>query len=175
MTYKIILNTDNLDAELESIVAKLKSDLTPHFGGEYEISSDSLTLIEENKTWSHSINIRKGMTIGASVDLNWEAEKPNELIMSVEESTKLGNTILSGSFVSFFSIGVILGYFNIAPFDFLPGKKLAGFLAGLIMLIPGIIIAFTLKNLLLKKFKNDNLELQNSVRNELDLIYEKTA
>ncbi|RZJ70282.1 hypothetical protein [Flavobacterium sp.] len=140
----------------------LKNKLAARFGNQYEVSSGDFTKPE--KDWSHEIKIRKGSKVGASVDLKWEKSKREIVKVDVDESTKLGTMITLGVLVPLLLIGAYMGYNNIAPLDFLPGRKIAGGLGGLIALIPGLIIVFVLKSALLKGEKAENAQLVASVK-----------
>ena len=96
--------------------------------------------------------------------MKWEQSQPEIVTVEVDDSSKMGSWIMYGSMLSFSVVGAYLGYNNMAPLDFLPGKKLAAFLGVLIFLILGGIVAAILKGMLLKNEKEQNTQLVSEVR-----------
>lgn len=138
-------------------LAKLKT----RFGNEYAVTADAFG--ELGKDWSHEIKIRKGNKIGAAVTLKWEKSQPETVALEVDNSSKMGSQITYGTLLVFIAVGAYLGYNNMAPLEFLPGKKIAGGLGGLLFMIPGLILVAVLKSVLLKKEKAQNAQLVNEI------------
>lgn len=137
---------------------KLKSE----FGKDFEISAEHMKGIEDGK-WAHEIKVRDGMHVGASVDMTWQKKKENQLMLEVDQSTKIGNYIMMGTMIPCFMIGGIMGIFGVAPLDFLPGTKLGGLLGALIALIPGVILFLIMRSILMRNHKEENRALKAKV------------
>jgi hypothetical protein len=155
-------NTADTQTALKNVAAETLAKLKAKFGNEYIVTAGDLGEVEKN--WSHDIKVRKGNKIGAEVTLKWEQSQPEIVTVEVDDSSKMGSWIMYGSMLSFSVVGAYLGYNNMAPLDFLPGKKLAAFLGVLIFLILGGIVAAILKGMLLKNEKEQNTQLVNEVR-----------
>jgi hypothetical protein len=123
--------------------------LKEKFSGNYEITHKSFEAPTDD--WSQDIKIRKGNKIGAAVDLKWYKKMPHDLEIEVSSSSKTGSIITYPIAIAFILIGAYMGYNHIGPFDGLPGKKIAGAIAGLLMLIPGSILIFILQKMLISK------------------------
>jgi len=149
----------NLKNEATNLMTKLKNQ----FGSTHSVTADAFG--ELGKDWSHEIKIRKGDKVGAAVTIKWVKTNPEVLTLSVDESSKMGSRILYGGLFSFMAIGAYLGYNHIGPFAALPGQKIATALSALIMAIPGIIVVYILKSMLLKNEKEENKQLVASVIN----------
>jgi hypothetical protein len=149
------------EAAIQETVNQLIQHLKEIFGQSYEISYDKIEEIE--KDWSYEIRIRQGNKIGAAVDIKWPEDNPSVLEIEVDESSKLGMMILTGSGVSFMVIAVLMAINDIAPLAFLPGRRIAALLGGLIGLVLGMIIGLILKSLLLKGEKETNNKLTADV------------
>lgn len=161
---KIVCNladTGGGAAALQQKANEVKAKLASRFSNAYDISADDFKAPE--KDWSHEIKLRKGDKIGASVDMKWEKSTPDTLVLEVSESSKLGSTITIGVLVPALLIGAYMGYNDIEPFDMLPGKRIAAVLAGLFMLIPGLIVVAILKSIMLKSAKDENAQLVREV------------
>ncbi len=149
----------NLKNEATNLLAKLKNQ----FGSTHSVTAGEFGVLD--KDWSHEIKIRKGDKVGAAVTLKWAKSNPTVLSIDVDESSKMGSRILYGGLFSFMGIGAYMGYNHIEPFAFLPGQKIATALAALIMAIPGIIVVYILKSMLMKNEKEENKQLVASVIN----------
>jgi hypothetical protein len=147
---------------LREATLKLMAKLQTHFGSEYVISSDDFAT--PDKDWSNEIKIRKGSKIGASVSMKWENSAPNSLKLSVDESSKLGNIITYGILLSFIAIGAYMGHNHIFPLHFLPGRKIAAGLGGLLAALPGMLLVFVIKAILFKGEKAENAKLVQDVK-----------
>lgn len=158
-------NTGNTTA-LQNLVNGMAGKLQKQFGAAYVVSSGTFTA--PDKDWKHEITIRQGNKIGASVDFKWERSSPDVVKIDVDESSKMGNAITYGVLVPFLLAGAYLGYNDMEPLAFLPGKKIAGGLGGLIALIPGIIVMAVLKKILLKNEKEANKRLVNEVKQTIN-------
>lgn len=166
---EIIYNLEkegNIETTLQKTANELKAKLSNQFGNQYTVSAGDFNM--PDKDWSHEIKIRKGNKIGASVDLKWEKSTPDILKIDVSESSKLGSTITFGVLIPFLLAGAYLGYNDIEPLAFLPGQKIAGGLGGLIALIPGLIVVYLLKSMLLKNEKAENSKLLNDVQQAVE-------
>lgn len=159
--YKIDPNA-NRNTALQQASNTIKATLQSKFGSSYAISADAF--IEADKNWSHEIQVRQGNKIGVAVGLKWEKSTPDTVLLDASESSKMGNMITYSVLLLFLAIGGYMGYNNIEPLAFLPGSKIAGGLGGLIALIPGIIVVFILKSILLKGEKEQNAKLVNEVK-----------
>lgn len=143
------------------LLAKLKSQ----FGNAYTVSAGDFG--ELDKDWTYQIKIREGNKIGAEVTLKWEQTKPTILTLEVDESSKMGSVITYGTLLPFTATGAYLAYNDIEPLAFLPGHKIASGLGGLIALIPGLIVVFILKSILLKNEKEKNRQLVIDITNTI--------
>lgn len=159
--YKIDSNA-NRNTALQQASNHIKATLQSKFGSSYVISADAF--IDADKNWSHEIQVRQGNKIGAAVGLKWEKSNPNVVLLDASESSKIGNIITISVLLLFLVIGGYMGYNKIEPFAFLPGYRIAAGLGGLFALIPGIILVFILKSILLKGEKEQNAQLVNEVR-----------
>lgn len=160
ITYQLESNGDKetlLKNTANDILARLKNK----FGHEYAVTANEFGTFD--KDWSHEIKVRKGNKIGAEVGFKWEQANPEVVALEVDESSKMGSQITYGIILPFLVIGAYLGYNDMAPLEFLPGKKLAGGLGALIALVPAVILVTIAKSLLLKKEKAQNAELVNAV------------
>lgn len=157
--------------EIKEFVFGLTTKLNNGFGNEYIISLGKDTKIEDE--WTYEIKIRKGNKIGTSVSLNWEKKSFSNLKIEVSESTKIGVFLIYGIVFPFMFVGAYMGANHIAPLDFLPGYKLAGGLGGLITGILGMILTSFLKTVILKKYKEENENLQKRVLSITDNIFQK--
>lgn len=155
-------NGTNKETALKNLAGETLAQLKARFGNQYAVTADDFG--EIGKNWSHEIKVRNGSKIGAAVTLKWEQTNPGNVSLDVEESSKLGTTVIYTCLLLFTSAGVLLAYNDMAPLAFLPGKKLAGLLGALISIIPGGIIGFVLKNILLKNEKEQNAKLVAEVR-----------
>lgn len=155
-------NTLDTENALKNITSEILTKLENRFGHEYEIKS---TELEASATeWMHEITIRKGNKIGVELTLTWNKKSGESVIISVDESAKLGSQITKIVLYGFILVGAYMGYENIPPFDFLPGRKIAAAVAGLICAIPALIVIAILKNILFKEEKAINTELANEVK-----------
>lgn len=162
---KIIYKLDNhgdketsLKTTANDVLAKLKNQ----FGHEYDVTANEFGVFD--KDWSHEIKVRKGNKIGAEVGFKWEQSQPEVVTLEVDESSKMGSQITYGILLIFVAVGAYLAYNDMAPLEFLPGKKIAGGLGGLIAIIPGMIVVSIAKSLFLKNEKAQNAQLLNDVR-----------
>lgn len=152
---------DDKETILKNTSSDLMAKLQNQFGSSYSVTADDFGLFD--KDWTHTIKIRKGNKIGAEVVLKWEKTNPSALLAEVDESSKMGSIIIYGGLILFMIIGAYMGGNHIEPLAFLPGYKIAAGLGGLIGLIPGAIIAFLLKSILLKNEKEENRQLVSKV------------
>lgn len=83
--------------------------------------------------------------------------------LEVDESSKFGWQLTFGILLTFLAAGAYIGYNNIEPLAFLPGKKLAGGLGALIALIPGLILLSIAKSVLMKNEKPQNVQLVRDI------------
>lgn len=158
--YTLDSNGDK-ETNLKNVATTLMAKLKNQFGSTYTVSAGEFGLFD--KDWTHEIKIRKGDKIGAEVTLKWEEAKPTVLTIDVDESSKMGSMITYGVLLPFAIVGAYLGYNDMEPLTFLPGQKIAGGLGGLIALIPGLLIVYILKSLLLKNEKEENKQLVSDV------------
>lgn len=156
-------NNGDKETNLKNVATTLMAKLNTQFGNSHTVSADEFGLFD--KDWTHEIKIRKGDKIGAAVTLKWEQTKPSVLSIDVDESSKLGWIITLSVLIPFGIIGAYLAYNDIEPLAFLPGYKIAAGLGGLIALIPGSIVVYLLKSMLLKKEKEENKQLVIDVIN----------
>ena len=161
ITYKLE-NTGDRETSLKKAATDIRSQLQSRFGSEYTITADEFGVFD--KDWSHEIKVRKGNKVGAEVGFKWEQSQPDVLVMEVDESSKMGSQLTYGISIVLGAVGAYLAYNDMAPLEFLPGKKIAGGLGGLIGVILGLIIASVLKSVLLKNEKEQNAQLVNEVR-----------
>jgi len=151
---------------LHEFLENLDNLLNENFGGNYVISNDSFKAPE--KEWSHAIKIRKGNKVGVQLDFNWNKTSPDDLEIEITKSSKMGSQITYSIFIIFILIGAYMGAKDIEPLAFLPGYKVAAGLGGLIALIPGAIVIFFIKKIVLTK--EDNNESYDLVRRSIDLL-----
>ncbi len=155
-------NSSDKETALKNTAKDIQAQLKNKFGNEYTVIANEFGTID--KEWSHEIKVRKGNKIGAEVTFKWEKSNPEIMILEVDESSKMGSQITMGIVISFILIGAYLAYNDMAPLAFLPGRKIAAGLGGLIALIPGLIIVSIVKSMLLKDEKALNAQLVNEVR-----------
>jgi len=158
--YTLDSNGDK-ETNLRSAATALATKLKNQFGSTHTVTAGEFAAVD--KDWTHEIKIRKGDKIGAAVTLKWEQAKPTVLSIDVDESSKMGSMITYGVLLPFGAIGAYLGYNDMEPLAFLPGHKIAGGLGGLIALIPGLLVVYVLKSLLLKNEKEANKQLVSDV------------
>lgn len=150
---------------LKDKASELLSKLKSKFGNEFTVTAGEFGLFD--KDWTHEIKIRKGSKVGAEVTMKWEQTNPTKLSLEVDESSKMGSMITYGTLLPFAVIGAYLAYNDMEPLAFLPGKKIAGGLGALIALIPGSIVVYLLKSILLKNEKEENKQLVSDVTTAL--------
>ena len=155
-------NGSDKETSLKNVANDVLAELKNKFGGEYIVTADEFGAF--GKDWSHEIKIRKGNKIGAAVGFKWEQSQPEMVILEVDESSKMGTWITYGILLPCIIVGAYLAYNDMEPLAFLPGKKMAAGLGGLIFLVPGLVIVAILKKLLLKNEKEQNAQLVNDVR-----------
>ena len=156
------LESGDRETELKKTANDILKQLNAKFGNEYIVRANDFGLFD--KDWSHEIKIRKGNKIGAEVSFKWENSNPEILTLDVDDSSKMGSWITYGILFPFMIIGAYLAYKDMEPLAFLPGKKIAGGLGGLIALVPALILVFIFKSLLLKNEKEQNAQLVDQVR-----------
>jgi len=149
-------------AVLKATSDEVFNQLKNKFGNEYDVTASDFG--EVDKEWSHEIKVRKGNKIGAEVSFNWKESQPDIIELEVSESSKFGWQLTIIILFIFLAMGSYLGYNNMEPLAFLPGKKLAGGLGALIALIPGLIILSIAKSVLMKNEKEINANLVDEVR-----------
>jgi len=155
-------NSTTREKALKNMANDTLAKLRTGFGNEYAVTADGFG--EIGKDWTHEIKVRKGNKIGAAVTLKWEQSKPETVALEVDNSSKMGSQITYGTLIVFILTGAYLAYNDMAPLAFLPGKKIAAGLGGLIFMVPGIILVVILKSILLKNEKQQNAQLVNEVR-----------
>lgn len=160
ITYTLDSNGDR-ETSLKNAATTLRTKLQNQFGSTHTVTAGDFGVFD--KDWTHEIKIRKGDKIGAEVTMKWEEAKPTVLTLEVEESSKMGSMITYGVLVPLALAGAYLGYNDMEPLAFLPGHKIAGGLGGLIALIPGLLVVYVLKSILLKKEKEENKQLVSDV------------
>ncbi|PHK28913.1 hypothetical protein VF13_40440 [Nostoc linckia z16] len=158
----------NTELALMETVAAIKEKLTTRFGNSFEMTEDPIASPE--KTWTHEIKIRKGNKIGVAVEFKWESTAPSALHLDASVSSKLGSMISYGVVIGFLMLGAYLAYNDMAPLEFLPGKKIAGGLGGLLFMIPGAIVAYILKKVILKDAQAENAVLLKEVKQYLTTL-----
>ncbi len=151
----------NLEPSLTAALSEIRSRIQSKFG-QYELSEDAYKAPEKDQ-WTHEFKIRSGNKIGASIDLKWQKSYGNEIRIEVSQSSKLGNTITYTVLGTFLVVGGIMGFEHVAPLDFLPGKKIAGVLGGLLAMIPGLIVMAIVKKIALSDAKPANTALEAEV------------
>ena len=134
-----------LSHSVDSITKLLKDNLN----NDYEIISGKVD--QPGDSWTHTVKVRKGNSVGVAVELSWTNNNPGQLQVSVEESSKLGNIILWGAVVPFAAAGFYMGVEDIEPLAFLPGEKIAAALGALMGMTAGAIIGTIIKSLVIKK------------------------
>lgn len=164
ITYQLGPGPDK-KAALKSTSDEVFNQLKNKFGNEYDVTSSDFGEVE--KDWSHEIKVRKGSKIGAEVSFKWEESKPDFIELEVDESSKFGWQLTYGILLIFLAAGAYIGYNNMEPLAFLPGKKLAGGLGALIALIPGLILLSIAKSILMKNEKIQNAQLVREVAQAL--------
>ncbi|MBD3583508.1 hypothetical protein [Flavobacterium selenitireducens] len=162
--YKIDENA-SVNTTLRQSATAIQSKLQTRFGSSYAVSAGDFT--EAGNDWSHEIKIRQGSKIGAEVGLRWEKAIPDVLKLEVDESSKMGNRITYSVLFVFLAVGAYMGYNDIEPLAFLPGRKIASGLGALIALVPAIVLISILKSALLKGEKEQNAKLVREVRQVL--------
>jgi hypothetical protein len=160
ITYTLDSNGDR-ETILKETATALLTKLKNQFGSSHTVTAGDFSLFD--KDWTYEIKIRKGDKIGAEVTLKWEQSNPTVLSIDVDESSKMGSMITYGVLLPFVIIGAYLGYNDMEPLAFLPGHKIAGGLGGLIAIIPGAIVVYLLKSMLLKNEKEENKQLVSDV------------
>lgn len=160
-------NNGDRETILKNTATELLTKLKSKYGNTYTVSANDFGVFD--KDWTHEIKIRKGNKVGAEVTLKWEQVNPTTLTLEVDESSKMGSMITYGTLFPFAAIGAYLAYNDMAPLAFLPGQKVAGGLGGLIALIPGLIVVYILKSVLLKNEKEENQHLVSDVRKTIQL------
>lgn len=157
------INTSiNREIALKNIATETLEKLQEKFANEYEIIPSEMAEVE--KDWAHDISIRKGKKIGAEVSLKWEKGNGEIVSVEVDESSKLGNQITYITLLVFILTGAYLAYNDMPPLEFLPGRRMAAGLGGLIFIIPAIPVLMILKSVFLKKEKEINAALVNEVK-----------
>ena len=152
---------------LKKTANELINKLTSKFGNLYSISKEE-NAASTDLEWSQEIKIRKGAKVGAAISLKWEATSVSVIKAEVDTDSKLGSIILYSVQIPFLIIGAYMGYNHIAPLDFLPGRKLAAGLGGVLALIPGGIVVYLLNKILLKDAKAENERLLEAIRNTIE-------
>ncbi|RZJ91398.1 MAG: hypothetical protein EOO20_05200 [Chryseobacterium sp.] len=161
ITRQLDKNVDTKTA-LTQITSATLTALNAKFGSEYTVMEGNFPDLD--KDWTHDIKVRKGNKIGAEVTLKWEKTNANIVTLEVDDSSKMGNQITYITLLVFLAVGAYMGYNDMEPLAFLPGRKIAAGLGGLIGLIPGVIIVSVLKSMLLKNEKEQNKQLVAEVR-----------
>lgn len=156
-------NTETLKQATNSLITKLFSKVGNHYSISAEENADPA-----DKEWSQEIKVRKGAKVGAAISLKWEATSVSVIKAEVDTDSKLGSIILYSVQIPFLIIGAYMGYNHIAPLDFLPGRKLAAGLGGVLALIPGAIVVYLLNKMLLKDAKAENERLLEAIRNTIE-------
>ncbi|MEM7484318.1 MAG: hypothetical protein AAF348_03840 [Bacteroidota bacterium] len=168
ITYHLTKNEgEGIETVLNNTCTEISTKLKSEFGGAYEISFSDIEPPKED--WSHGIKIRKGSKIGAQLNLKWKKGSPAVLEMDIEESSKIGNILIYVILVPISLICAYMGLNNIAPLAFLPGRKIAAALGGIIGLIPGGILIYFFKSIFLKQEKKENDQLVKDIRKVISM------
>jgi len=153
---------EHADQQLSKISEDLLSATRAAFTGGYTIKiSDP----DEDKSdeWNREISVANGAKIGASMDIRWDARKPDKVQVEIDEKTRFGTIVFAACILPLLFLGIYMGAEDIPPLDFLPGYKIAAALGGIIMAIPGAILGAVVKPLLMKKEAPINKQLQDDL------------
>ncbi|UII77383.1 hypothetical protein LV716_06320 [Flagellimonas sp. HMM57] len=168
ITYNLTRNEgEDIEIVLKNTCTEIIAKLKNEFGEAYEISFSDIEPPKED--WSHEIKIRKGAKIGARLDLKWKKESPAIVEMNVEESSKIGNILIYVVLIPISLICAYMGLNNIEPLAFLPGRKLAAALGGIVGLIPGGLLIYFFKSIFLKQEKKENDQLILDIRKVISM------
>ena len=165
-----MLNDDNIitaqleedgrtDSQLRQISEDLLAATKAAFTGEHTIKISDPDLENEDE-WNRVIKVTNGAKIGASMDIRWDAHKPDKVQVEIDEKTKFGTIVFAACVAPLFFLGMYMGIEEIPPLDFLPGYKIAAILGGIILAIPGGILGAVLKSILMKKEAPVNKKLR---------------
>ena len=143
-----------------ALTAELAARFKERFPSPFEVTVDDPTL--HQGTWSQEVFVRKGSTVGAQVELKWEANVPTVTAI-VTQNSKRDTQITMGVLLPLGILGAYLAYNDVGPLEFLPGKKIAATLGILIGLISGLPIVFGLRSLVGRNDKPENEKLLATV------------
>ena len=161
--YRIQHNAnDPVDIALQKTGNEVMDKVKAAFEGRYVITTDGFS--DAGDDWKYRIKIRQGNKIGAEVELKWEKTTSGFVTVAVDESSKLGTIITLGIAVPIGLVCAYMGSNHIAPLDFLPGRKIAAGLGGLIGLIPAGILIYIVKLVVFKNEKEANKQLVAEVK-----------
>jgi hypothetical protein len=146
-------------ADLSSSVA---SEFQNRFKAPYEVSAADPTNNDGN--WEQEVKIRQGVKVGAEVQLKWSRADPAFVTLDVSQNSKLDTYILLGVALPLSVLGAYLAYQDLPPLAFLPGRRLATGLGGVIGLLVGLPVVGVLRSIFGRKQKGENERLIAAVR-----------
>lgn len=148
----------SLPGRFDDLFQKIKAE----YGDKYDVTQGEPS--SDDGSWSAEIKIRQGAKIGAGIEVKWSESSPSQLHVDIDESSKLGTTLLMASILGFALIGGIWARADIPPLDMLPGRKLSVAIGVMLGLFPGAICYLILKTLLMGSSKDKNTQLVAQVR-----------
>ena len=134
--------------ELRELFDKLERTVNERFGDHYEIKAGDES--QSDGEWSRQLKIRQGFKIGSSIELKADLENDKEGTVMVDESSKLENWLYAGILLPSVLFGIHATRQDIGFFAFFPGKKLGAILGGLLMVIPGAMLALAVKKIVMR-------------------------
>ncbi len=150
-----------IKAQGKDLISKLEPLLKGEFGRTYEIKTHDA--IDDKKSWSREITIRKGSKVGAGVEVDYSDTFDEEHIkIEVDISTKVGKTILYIFTGVFMVVGVILGITVIADIIFL-GTTISAVLGGVLGVIIGTTLGYVIRKISVSGQKEENKQLVEQV------------
>lgn len=147
------------ERQLPQISEDLLAAVREKFTGDHKIKISDPDEDAEDE-WNRVISVSQGAKIGASLDLRWDARKPDRVKAEIDEKTRFGTIVYAVFVVPLFFLGAYMGAEDIDPLAFLPGYKIAAALGGIILAIPGAIVGAIVKPLLMRKEAPANKQMR---------------
>lgn len=116
------------------------------------------------------LSLRQGMQLGVDVKIIKLTDEPNTVGIGVEPATKLGQFITLAVMIPFIAIPAVMSAMHMAPFDFLPGTRIAALLGGLIGFVAAIPVFMVANALVGRGRAKENQELMHAVAKHVDAI-----